>query len=160
MGDPHELFALAVIVEADGGSEPNPGPSAIGVVVSDAVTGMVLAQCGRAIGRATNNVAEYRALIAGLRLAASLDATEVTVRMDSQLVINQMRGLWAVNTDHLKPLRAEALDLCRHFDDVEFVWNRRIHNQAADALAGAALRGQPYWWVDPAAGPVPDPVSA
>ena len=86
-----------VLIEADGGSRGNPGPAAYGAVLKDAVTGEVLAEDGTTIGVATNNVAEYSGLLAGLRLAAALDPTaRVEVRMDSKLVVEQMSGRWKI----------------------------------------------------------------
>jgi probable phosphoglycerate mutase len=86
-----------LIVEADGGSRGNPGPAGYGAVVRDAATGSVLADRAAAIGRATNNVAEYEGLIAGLRAAAETDpAADVEVRMDSNLVVEQMSGRWKI----------------------------------------------------------------
>ncbi len=98
-----------IIVEADGGSRGNPGPAAYGALVRDPVTNEVLAQVGETIGRATNNVAEYRGLIAGLELADRIapDAT-IEVRMDSKLVIEQMAGRWKIKHPDMKPLAIKA----------------------------------------------------
>ena len=101
-----------LIVEADGGSRGNPGPAAYGAVVRDAQTSKVLAAEGLPIGRATNNVAEYRGLIAGLEMARELDPTAaLEVRMDSKLVIEQMAGRWKVKHADMKPLALEAARL-------------------------------------------------
>src|SRR4029079_5998072 len=91
--DPRRM-TLRVIVEADGGSRGNPGPAGYGAVVRDADTGEVLREVAAGIGVASNNVAEYRGLIAGLQAAIDLGADDVEVRMDSLLVVNQMSGLW------------------------------------------------------------------
>ncbi|MGW6954716.1 reverse transcriptase-like protein [Streptomyces chartreusis] len=97
------------IVEADGGSRGNPGPAGYGAVVIDAATGQTLAEAAEYIGVATNNVAEYRGLIAGLRAAHELDPTAtVHVRMDSKLVIEQMSGRWKIKHPDMKPLAFEA----------------------------------------------------
>ncbi|MEV1146368.1 reverse transcriptase-like protein, partial [Micromonospora sp. NPDC049799] len=100
-----------VVVEADGGSRGNPGPAGYGAVVRDADTGEVLAERSESIGRATNNVAEYRGLIAGLEAAAELGATEVEARMDSKLVVEQMCGRWQIKHPGLRPLAAQAAGL-------------------------------------------------
>ena len=96
-GPPRERAAARrLAVEADGGSRGNPGPAGYGAVVRDVESGEVLAERAASIGRATNNVAEYQGLIAGLRAAAELDAASVDVRMDSKLVVEQMSGRWKV----------------------------------------------------------------
>ncbi|HSY15911.1 MAG TPA: reverse transcriptase-like protein, partial [Jatrophihabitantaceae bacterium] len=104
---------LHVIVEADGGSRGNPGPAGYGAVVFDAGTRAVLAERYESIGVQTNNVAEYRGLIAGLRAARELGATSVHVRMDSKLVIEQAAGRWQVKHPALKPLAGQASELLR-----------------------------------------------
>lgn len=96
------------IVEADGGSRGNPGPAGYGSVVIDAVTGETLVERAEYIGVATNNVAEYRGLIAGLRAARDLDpAARVRVRMDSKLVVEQMSGRWQIKHPDMRPLAAK-----------------------------------------------------
>lgn len=129
-----------IIVEADGGSRGNPGPSSYGALIRDADTGMVIAQRGETIGVATNNVAEYTGLIAGLELVRehAPDATDVEVRMDSKLVIEQMAGRWKVKHDSMKPLAQEARRLLPP-GSVTWTWVPREQNTAADALANAAL---------------------
>ncbi|HEX5541952.1 MAG TPA: bifunctional RNase H/acid phosphatase [Micromonospora sp.] len=130
---------LKVIVEADGGARGNPGPAGYGAVVRAAETGEVLAERSEAIGVATNNVAEYRGLLAGLEAAAELGADTVEVRMDSKLVVEQMSGRWQIKHPNLRPLAAQAARLVRGFDTVTFGWIRRERNQHADALANAAM---------------------
>ncbi|WP_156038657.1 reverse transcriptase-like protein, partial [Actinoalloteichus caeruleus] len=93
-----------MVVEADGGSRGNPGPAGYGAVVFDADTGAVLVERAEALGVATNNVAEYQGLIAGLRAADELGAAEVAVRMDSKLVVEQMSGRWKIKHPQLQPL--------------------------------------------------------
>jgi probable phosphoglycerate mutase len=129
-----------IIIEADGGSRGNPGPSSYGALVRDADTGQVIAQRGETIGIGTNNVAEYSGLIAGLRMARehAPDATDVEVRMDSKLVIEQMAGRWKIKHDSMKPLAAEAQRLLPPAG-VTWTWVPREQNAAADALANAAL---------------------
>lgn len=148
---------LKVIVEADGGARGNPGPAGYGAVVRIADSGKVLAERSEAIGVATNNVAEYRGLIAGLQAAADAGAGEVEVRMDSKLVIEQMSGRWQIKHPNLRPLAAQAARLVRDFDSVTFHWVPRERNRHADALANAAMdlaAGKPPK-TRPAAEPVP-----
>ncbi|MDT0529886.1 bifunctional RNase H/acid phosphatase [Micromonospora sp. DSM 115977] len=128
-----------VVVEADGGSRGNPGPAGYGAVVRDADTGEVLAERGESIGVATNNVAEYRGLIAGLEAAAELGAAEVEARMDSKLVVEQMCGRWQIKHPGLRPLAAQAAGLVNRFAAVRFHWIPRERNRHADALANAAM---------------------
>src|ERR1700728_2681088 len=99
------------IVEADGGSRGSPGRAGYGALVRDAETGIVLAERSEPIGTATNNVAEYNGLIAGLRAAAEIDpGAEVEVRMDSRLVVEQMSGNWKIKHPDMKPLAATATE--------------------------------------------------
>ncbi|MBP1784848.1 putative phosphoglycerate mutase [Micromonospora sp. HB375] len=129
----------AVVVEADGGSRGNPGPAGYGAVVRDPETGEVLAERSESIGTATNNVAEYRGLIAGLEAAAELGAAEVEARMDSKLVVEQMCGRWQIKHPGLRPLAAQAAGLVGRFTAVRFTWIPRERNRHADALANAAM---------------------
>ncbi|MEV4657775.1 bifunctional RNase H/acid phosphatase [Micromonospora sp. NPDC049301] len=128
-----------VVVEADGGSRGNPGPAGYGAVVRDPETGEVLAERSESIGTATNNVAEYQGLIAGLTAAAELGAAEVDVRMDSKLVVEQMCGRWQIKHPGLRPLAAQAAGLVGRFAAVRFAWIPREQNRHADALANAAM---------------------
>jgi broad specificity phosphatase PhoE/ribonuclease HI len=128
-----------VIVEADGGSRGNPGPAGYGAVVIEPVTGAVLAERSESIGVDTNNVAEYRGLIAGLAAAAELGARTVAVRMDSKLVVEQMLGRWQVKHPSMRPLAREAVALRAQFDDVTFEWIPRERNKLADRLANEAM---------------------
>jgi orotate phosphoribosyltransferase len=129
----------SVVVEADGGSRGNPGPAGFGAVVRDPTTGAVLAQRSEAIGVATNNVAEYRGLIAGLAAARELGATQVAVRMDSKLVVEQMSGRWQVKHPDLRPLARQASDLRAGFETASFEWIPRELNKDADRLANEAM---------------------
>jgi ribonuclease HI len=131
-----------VIVEADGGSRGNPGPAGYGAVVLDPATGEVLAERAEGIGVATNNVAEYQGLIAGLRAARDLGATDVEVRMDSKLVVEQMSGRWKVKHPAMQPLALEAAGLVRELGSVRFGWIPRGRNTRADALANRAMDAQ------------------
>ncbi|MFI6853274.1 bifunctional RNase H/acid phosphatase [Streptomyces sp. NPDC050416] len=127
------------IVEADGGSRGNPGPAGYGAVVSDAATGETLREAAEYLGVATNNVAEYRGLLAGLRAAHELDpAATVHVRMDSKLVIEQMSGRWKIKHPDMKPLAAEAARIFPH-GRVTYEWIPRERNKHADRLANEAM---------------------
>ncbi|MGA9375289.1 MAG: bifunctional RNase H/acid phosphatase [Mycobacterium sp.] len=130
---------MKVIIEADGGSRGNPGPAGYGAVVYSADRSAVLAERKESIGRATNNVAEYRGLIAGLTAAVELDATEVVVLMDSKLVVEQMSGRWRVKHPDLLELNREAAQLARQFGQIEFGWIPRARNLYADRLANEAM---------------------
>ncbi|MEU4446596.1 bifunctional RNase H/acid phosphatase [Actinosynnema sp. NPDC050801] len=132
---------MKVVVEADGGSRGNPGPAGYGAVVLDA-SGEVLAERSAGIGVATNNVAEYQGLIAGLRAAAELGASTVDVRMDSKLVVEQMSGRWKVKHPSMTPLVAQAREVSRAFDRVSYEWIPRERNQRADRLANLAMDEQ------------------
>ena len=130
-----------IIVEADGGSRGNPGPASYGALIRDADTGEVIAQRGETIGVATNNVAEYSGLIAGLELVREhAPKAEVEVRMDSKLVIEQMAGRWKVKHADMLPLAARAKSIAP--PEVTWTWIPREQNSAADALANAALDDQ------------------
>ncbi|SMF33957.1 bifunctional RNase H/acid phosphatase [Streptomyces sp. Amel2xC10] len=127
------------IVEADGGSRGNPGPAGYGSVVIDAATGETLAERAEFIGVATNNVAEYRGLLAGLRAARELDpAAAVRVRMDSKLVVEQMSGRWKIKHPDMKPLAAEAARILPA-GQVTYEWIPRERNKHADRLANEAM---------------------
>ncbi|WP_045823131.1 bifunctional RNase H/acid phosphatase [Williamsia herbipolensis] len=130
---------MRVIVEADGGSRGNPGVAGYGAVVWDADHEAVLAERKEYIGRATNNVAEYRGLIAGLDAARDIRADEVRVRMDSKLVVEQMSGRWKVKHPDMIPLAAQARDLVAEFSSVDFAWIPRAENSHADRLANEAM---------------------
>jgi probable phosphoglycerate mutase len=132
-----------VIVEADGGSRGNPGPAGYGALVRDAATGSVLAERAGSLGVATNNVAEYSGLIAGLAAALNIGARKVEVRMDSKLVVEQMSGRWQVKHPSMKPLAAQAAALVRQLDAIRFTWIPRAQNGAADKLANLAMDGTP-----------------
>jgi len=130
-----------VTVFFDGGSRGNPGPAAIGAVVIDTTLAppMAIAEVSETIGVTTNNVAEYRALIAGLEAARALGARSVSVRGDSKLVIEQVTGRWRVKQPHLQPLRARVCELLEEFEAVDLEHVRRERNRDADALVNAAL---------------------
>jgi ribonuclease HI len=130
-----------VEVQCDGGARGNPGPAAIGAVVLDVSVDppVLLASVSERIGVATNNVAEYRALIAGLEAAREFDPHCVRVRADSELMIRQLEGRYRVKSPLLKPLYEEARALLADFDEVDLAHIRREKNADADALVNAAL---------------------
>ena len=122
----------------DGGARGNPGPAAYGYVIEDE-HGAVLEARGKAIGIATNNAAEYSALLAGLRKAAELGVTELEVVSDSELMVKQMIGRYKVKNAGLRVLWEEALDLAREVGRVRYTAVRREHNELADRLVNEAL---------------------
>lgn len=129
-----------LIVEADGGSRGNPGTAAGGAVVIDAETGAVLSELGVYMGIATNNVAEYSGLIAGLEAAFERDAAaSVHVLMDSKLVVEQMSGRWKVKHPDMIPLQRRAAELATQFSRVTYTWIPRGENSHADRLANEAM---------------------
>jgi ribonuclease H / adenosylcobalamin/alpha-ribazole phosphatase len=133
-----------LIVEADGGSRGNPGPAGYGALVRDADTGRLLAERAASVGRATNNVAEYGGLVAGLQAALDLDPTaDVEVRMDSKLVVEQMSGRWQIKHPDMRQLARQAQQIARQLGSVRYTWVPRAQNGAADALANSAMDGRP-----------------
>jgi probable phosphoglycerate mutase len=128
-------------LSTDGGARGNPGPAAYGYVLETA-DGHVLAAHGEAIGRATNNVAEYRGLVAGMEKAAELGVRELEVVSDSELLVKQMRGDYRVKNEALRALWEEANDLERRFARVRYTAVRRAHNELADRLVNEALDAQ------------------
>jgi len=134
------LFELTedAVLHFDGGSRGNPGPAAYGFVL-DRPRGEQLAAVGEAIGVATNNVAEYRGLIEGMRRARELGIRRLTVHGDSKLVIEQMKGAWRVRAAGLRPLHDEARDMARGFETVRYEHVRRGGNVEADRLVNVAL---------------------
>jgi ribonuclease HI len=132
-------MSRALIVEADGGARGNPGIAAGGAVVIDGDTGEVLAELGVYVGVATNNVAEYRGMLEGLRRAYQLDpGASVHVRMDSKLVVEQMTGRWRIKHPDMQRLASEARELIGD-RPVTFEWIPRGANARADALANRAM---------------------
>lgn len=125
-------------LQFDGGSRGNPGPAGIGVVVS-AEDGTPLVTFGRFIGRATNNVAEYRALITAMEKAKELGARKIIIRGDSELIIKQMRGEYRVKHPDMKILHAQAQALLREFESAKIEHNLRHKNEMADKLANLAM---------------------
>ena len=129
---------MKVVLHVDGGARGNPGPAAIGVVVSSP-EGEVLEEVAETIGVATNNVAEYRALIMGLERAHALGASEVEIINDSELVAKQLTGAYKVKHPAMKPLHAEAIAALRGFDSWRVRSVPRAQNARADELVNQAL---------------------
>ncbi|HEY7439537.1 MAG TPA: ribonuclease HI family protein [Acidimicrobiia bacterium] len=130
-----------VLICCDGGSRGNPGPAAIGAVLYD-VSGAKrerLATISECIGEATNNVAEYQALIAGLEAARGFPSRAIVVRADSELVVRQLEGRYKVKNEGLRPLYQKARALLDRYDEVDLGHVRREDNADADALVNAAL---------------------
>jgi probable phosphoglycerate mutase len=125
-------------LSTDGGARGNPGPAAFGYVL-ESEDGHVLAAHGEAIGRATNNVAEYRGLVAGMAKAAELGVRELDVVADSELLVKQMQGEYRVKNEALRVLWEQASDLERRFAKVRYTAVRRAHNELADRLVNEAL---------------------
>ena len=131
---------MRVVVHVDGGARGNPGPAAAAAVVS-APDGAVLDRAAERLGETTNNVAEYRGLLLGLRRAAALGATEVEVVNDSELVARQVNGDYKVKHAAMKPLHAEAMALLARFDAWSMRNVPRAQNAEADRLVNEALDG-------------------
>jgi len=128
-----------LLVEADGGSRGNPGIAAGGAVVLDPESGKVLAEVGVYVGVASNNVAEYNGLIAGLREAIRIaPAAAIDVRMDSKLVVEQMSGRWKIKHPDMQQLAAQARELLTG-RETSFTWVPREQNKRADAAANHAM---------------------
>jgi len=130
-----------VRVFCDGGARGNPGPAAVGAVVLDPTTQPPtrLATVSERIGVATNNVAEYQAVISGLEAARAFPARRLELRADSMLVIRQLEGKWRVKQAHLRPLHARASELIATYEDVDLAHVPRDDNADADLLVNAAL---------------------
>jgi ribonuclease HI len=131
---------LKLVIHVDGGARGNPGPAAIGIVVSDP-DGEVVEEIAEPIGVATNNVAEYRAVLRGLHRAAALGATELELIGDSELVARQLTGAYKVKHPSMKPLHAEATSALSAFARWSIRSVPRAQNARADALVNAALDG-------------------
>jgi ribonuclease HI len=129
---------VKLVVNVDGGARGNPGPAAIGVVASSS-EGDVLREVGERIGPATNNVAEYRALLRGIEVARELGATEIELINDSELVAKQLTGAYRVKHPAMRPLFSEAMSALKGFDSWRIRSVPRAQNAHADALVNEAL---------------------
>jgi ribonuclease HI len=129
---------MKVIVHVDGGARGNPGPAAAACVISSP-EGEVLGEYAQLLGTTTNNVAEYRALLLGLQQARELGASEIEVIGDSELIAKQVRGLYKVKHEAMKPLHAEAAAALKQFERWSIRTVPRAQNAHADALVNAAL---------------------
>jgi ribonuclease HI len=125
-------------VNVDGGSRGNPGPAAVAAVVTDP-SGEMLAERAETIGEATNNVAEYRALLLGIDLAKQVGADEVEFVGDSMLIVEQVRGNWKVKQEHLRPLHTKVRDALRDLESWSIRHVKRGENERADELLNEAL---------------------
>lgn len=126
------------ILHTDGGARGNPGPAGIGVVLTTE-EGEVIGEVAQGIGEATNNVAEYTALITGLELALSKDVTHVDIYLDSELVVSQLLGKWKIKKDTLRPLAVKARALMNRFESFTISHVRRELNADADKLANQGM---------------------
>ncbi|PIP65543.1 hypothetical protein COU77_01365 [Candidatus Peregrinibacteria bacterium CG10_big_fil_rev_8_21_14_0_10_49_16] len=127
----------------DGGSRGNPGQAAIACVLEDPSKGILLKEYAEVIGIETNNVAEYRALIEGLRLAQKFHPNKLVCHVDSELIVRQLNGTYRVKMEHLKQFVDEAQELAQSFPDITFVHIPREDNHRADALVNKALDNHP-----------------
>jgi ribonuclease HI len=132
-------FPKKVIINADGGSRGNPGPSASGFVIQNETGEVVLESGGKFLGITTNNQAEYRAVLFALERAKELEVEEIEFRLDSLLVVNQMKGIFKVKNKDLWPIYEQIKNLCSEFKKVEFVHVLREFNKLADAEANRIM---------------------
>jgi ribonuclease HI len=127
-----------VVIHTDGAARGNPGPAAIGVIVTDE-TGNLLARISRHIGMTTNNQAEYQAIIAALDKAITMGARHVVLKSDSELVVKQINGRYKIKSTALRPLYQKVVQLIGSLESFAISYIRREQNAAADALANEAL---------------------
>ncbi len=129
---------MLMILNTDGGSRGNPGNAAIGIVIRDETRQIIFSE-GKYIGIATNNVAEYKALIFGLEKSLELNISDLNVYMDSELIVKQIKGEYRVKDETLKTLYAQALQLIKQFKTITFTHTKREGNSEADKLVNQAL---------------------
>ncbi len=129
---------MKLILNTDGGARGNPGPAGIGVVIRDA-NGMLVSQHHEYIGQATNNVAEYKALILALEESKKRGADQVQINMDSELIVKQMKGLYKIKEPSLKLLAGDVQKLLKEFKEYTFTHVRREFNKDADKLVNLAI---------------------
>ena len=127
-----------LVINTDGGSRSNPGPAGIGLVIKNEA-GELIYEHGSYIGIATNNVAEYSALVKALEEAKNLGGTDVKIQMDSELIVKQMLGLYKIKEPTLQTLATKVIGLLKHFNSYSFVHVRREFNKEADAMVNKAL---------------------
>lgn len=139
LGDIEEPMSLHVKIYTDGGARGNPGPAAAGVVLITADDDTVIHEAGIYLGEATNNVAEYSAMLAGLEAAEKLNVTKIDLFSDSQLMVRQMNGQYRVKNAGLKPLFDQAIELSGRFEQFKIHFIRREKNKQADKLVNHAL---------------------
>ena len=130
---------MRVIVNVDGGARGNPGPAAVAAVARDAESGEILLERGEAIGSATNNVAEYKAMLLGIELARELGADEVELVGDSELIVRQVQGRYKVKQEHLRPLRAEVVEALKGLGQSSLRTVPRAQNARADEIVNETL---------------------
>ncbi|MDP3103695.1 MAG: ribonuclease HI family protein [Candidatus Methanoperedens sp.] len=128
---------MGCVLFFDGACRGNPGPMGIGAVLLE--NGKKIKEISKRLGRGTNNIAEWSALIEGLKLAKAHGCKELEVRGDSQLIIRQITGKYRVRNENLIPLSDEAIKLCRNFEKISFKWVQREKNAETDALSNRAL---------------------
>lgn len=129
---------MRAFLHTDGGARGNPGPAGIGVVLRTE-DGEVIGEVARGLGESTNNVAEYTALVEGLRLALEKGVRDIRIRIDSELVVSQVTGAWKIKSDRLRGLAVEARRLLNRFDRFEIAHVPREHNADADRLANQGM---------------------
>lgn len=129
---------MKVIINTDGGARGNPGPAALGVVIRDEHE-QIIKQFGEYLGNKTNNVAEYSALIRALETARDMQATHLDIRMDSELIVKQMRGEYKIKEPTLQELAQKVIGLLKHFSYYAFTHVRREYNKEADAMVNQAI---------------------
>lgn len=129
---------MKLVINTDGGARGNPGPAGIGVVIANDA-GKIIGLHKKYIGEATNNVAEYKALILALEEAGKLGGTQISVRMDSELIVRQMQGRYKIKEPTLQVLGGEVIKLKNRFKSIEFAHIRREQNKLADKLVNEAI---------------------
>jgi ribonuclease HI len=132
---------LRLLIHTDGAARGNPGPAGAGAILRDAADGTVVAEIAEPLGHATNNVAEWTAVLLALEEAARLEATHVDLRMDSELVARQISGIYRVKHPDLKPIHAAAMELLRSFEGYTVGHIPRELNRDADRLSNVAIDG-------------------
>lgn len=134
------LLSMKLLLQCDGGSRGNPGPAAYGYVITDLDAGKILEKCGNYLGLTTNNQAEYRGLIAGITWVVDhFPEAELEIKMDSLLIVNQIKGLYKVKNPDLMPLHTQAINLLGKLPSYSISHTYREGNSVADGLVNEAL---------------------